>query len=83
MLHLNGSSAKKEVGEKEELSIGDRINFAASGLNGNSYGQTKLHMENYDIAKSMFEEIKPQLEEFSNSKLPFVIYLYFEVFFYH
>ena len=70
MLHLKGSSAKKEVGEKEELSIGDRINFAASGLNGNSYGQTKLHMENYDIAKTMFEEIKPQLEQFSNVKVP-------------
>ena len=69
MLHLNGSSAKKEVGEKEELSIADRI-FAASGLDGNSYGQTKLHMENYNIAKTMFEELKPQLEQFSKVKVP-------------
>ena len=59
MLQLNGSSAKKEVGEKEELSIGERINFAASGLIGNSYGQTKLHMENYDIAKTMLKNKIP------------------------
>ena len=70
MLHLNGSSAKKEIGEKEELSIADRINFAASGLDGNSYGQTSLHIENYNIAKTMFEELKPQLEQFSNVKVP-------------
>ena len=69
-LQLNGSTAKNEVGEKEQLSIGYRIYFAASGLNGNSYGQTKLHMESYDMAKAMFEELKPKLEQFSNVKVP-------------
>jgi hypothetical protein len=27
-------------------------------------------MESYDIAKNMFEELNPQLEEFSNVKVP-------------
>ena len=69
-LQLNGSAAKSIVGEKEKLSIRYRIYFAASGLNGNSYGQTKLHMESYDIAKTMFEELKPKLEQFSFVKVP-------------
>ena len=69
-LQLKGSAAKSEVGEKEQLSIGYRIYFAASGLNNNSYGQTKLHMESYDMAKTMFEELKPKLEQFSSVKVP-------------
>ncbi len=69
-LQLNGSAAKNEVGEKEKLSIAYRLYFSSSGLNGNSYGPTKLHMENYDMAKTMFEELKPKLEQFSNVKIP-------------
>ena len=69
-LQLNGSTAKAEVGEKEQLTIGYRIYFAASGLMGNSYGQTKLHMESYDMAKAMFEELQPKMEQFSKVKVP-------------
>ena len=69
-LQLKGSAAKSIVGEKEKLSIRYRIYFAASGLNGNSYGQTKLHMESYDMAKTMFKELKPKLDEFSSVKVP-------------
>ena len=69
-LKLNGSAAKTEVGEKEQLSISNRIYFAASGLMGNSYGPTKLHMESYDIAKTMFEELQPKMEQFYKVKVP-------------
>ena len=69
-LQLNGSAAKAEVGEKEQLAIGYRIYFAASGLMGNSYGPTKLHMESYDMAKAMFEELQPKLDQFSKVKVP-------------
>ena len=69
-LKLNGSTAKAEVGEKEQLTIRDRIYFAASGLTGNSYGQTKLHTESYDMAKAMFDELQPKMEQFSKVKVP-------------
>ena len=69
-LQLKGSAAKSEVGEKEQLSIGDRIYFAASGLMGNSYGPTKLHMESYEMAKKMFDELQPKMEQFSKVKVP-------------
>ena len=69
-LQLNGSTAKAEVGEKEQLTIRDRIYFAASGLTGNSYGQTKLHTESYDMAKAMFDELQPKMEQFSKVKVP-------------
>jgi hypothetical protein len=37
---------------------------------GNSYGPTKLHMESYDMAKAMFEELQPKMEQFSKVKVP-------------
>ena len=69
-LKLGGSMAKAEVGEKEQLSIGYRLYFAATGLSGNSYGPTKLHMESFDMAQKMFEDLKPKLDSFSNVKIP-------------
>ena len=39
-------------------------------LLGNSYGQTKLHMESYDMAKAMFDELQPKMEQFSKVKVP-------------
>lgn len=69
-LQLNGSTARAEVGEKEQLSISYRLYFASSGLTDNSYGPTKLHMESYEMAKAMFEKLKPKLHEFSNIKIP-------------
>ncbi|MEC8536240.1 MAG: glycosyl hydrolase, partial [Bacteroidota bacterium] len=69
-IKLGGSMAKAEVGEKEQLSIGYRLYFAATGLSGNSYGPTKLHMESFDLAQKMFEDLKPKLDSFSNVKIP-------------
>ena len=39
-------------------------------LLGNSYGQTKLHTESYDMAKAMFDELQPKMEQFSKVKVP-------------
>ena len=69
-LELNGSAAKDKVEKKEQLSIGYRIYFAASGLTGNSYGQTKLNTESYDMAKAMFDKLQPKMEQFSKVKVP-------------
>ena len=61
---LEGSSSKAEVGEKDSVTLGYRLYFAANGLMGNSYGPTPLHMESFEIAKTMFSRMKPTVDSF-------------------
>ena len=61
---LNGSASKAEVGEKDEVTLGYRLYFASNGLAGNSYGPTPLHMESYEMAKTMFSRMKPGIDQF-------------------
>ena len=50
-----GSGAKAEIGEKDRLTIMDRLSKAMGGYYGNSYGPTELHMQSFDIAQQMFD----------------------------
>ena len=50
---IGGSESKKEVGEKDNLTVYDRLWSARGGWYPNSYGPTALHMRSYDIAKKM------------------------------
>jgi photosystem II stability/assembly factor-like uncharacterized protein len=61
---LEGSSSKAEVGEKDKVTLGYRMYFAANGLMGNSYGPTMLHMESFEMAKTMFSRMEPTMESF-------------------
>ena len=61
---LEGSSSKAEVGEKDNLTLSYRLYFAANGLMDNSYGPTPLHMESFEVAKTLFAELKPMIENF-------------------
>ena len=61
---LEGSSSKAEVGEKDNLTLYYRLYFAANGLMGNSYGPTQLHMESFEVAKTLFDELKPMIDSF-------------------
>jgi hypothetical protein len=61
---LEGSSSKAEVGEKDNLTLSYRLYFAANGLTGNSYGPTPLHMESFEVAKTLFAQIKPMIVSF-------------------
>ena len=61
---LEGSSSKAEVGEKDDLTLSYRLYFAANGLTGNSYGPTPLHMESFEVAKSLFAKLKPMIDSF-------------------
>jgi len=61
---LEGSSSKAEIGEKDNLTLSYRLYFAANGLMGNSYGPTSLHMESFEVAKTLFAELKPMIENF-------------------
>ena len=58
-LDLYGSEAKKKIGEKTNPSLESYL-WRARGSN-NSYGPTQLHMENYDIAYTLFGKIAPKL----------------------
>ena len=61
---LEGSPAKAEVGEKQQPTLAYRLYFAANGLVGNSYGPTALHMESFDMAKQLFENLEPRIDQF-------------------
>jgi len=61
---VGGSKAKAEVGEKDFLTISDRLSNARGGWYPNSYGPTQLHMESFDIAKEMFKRIKPEMDAY-------------------
>ncbi len=69
-LALNGSAARAEVGEKDHLSVGSRLYFAASGLMDNSYGQTQLHVESYEMAKAMLEQLEGDIADLANVQVP-------------
>ena len=67
---INGNSAKKEIREKEILSITSRISIAQRGFSRSTYGPTEMHLENFEIAKQLFSRLKPKLESFSNLDVP-------------
>jgi photosystem II stability/assembly factor-like uncharacterized protein len=66
---LNGNDSKKEIGEKDVPSISSRLSVAQRGFS-TTYGPTKMHMESLEIAKELFNRIKPKLEKFINIDVP-------------
>ena len=61
---IGGSESKKEVGEKDNLTIYDRLWSARGGWYPNSYGPTALHMRSYDIAKKMLDRLEPEISDY-------------------
>ena len=61
---VGGSEAKAEIGEKDFLTISDRLSTARGGWYPNSYGPTQLHMQSFDIAKKMFNRLKPEMDAY-------------------
>ncbi|MCP4803084.1 MAG: glycosyl hydrolase, partial [Bacteroidetes bacterium] len=61
---FGGSAAKAEVGEKDMLTLMDRLSNARGGYFGTSYGPTALHMASFDMAKEMFNRAKPKMNSF-------------------
>ena len=59
---LYGSRAKHKIGEKTEPTITSWL-WKARGTS-NSYGPTQLHMESYEIANTLFGNIKPRLDSY-------------------
>ena len=65
---LYGNKSKREIMEKDNPTISDRISIALRGFSGNSYGPTKHHLASFEIAKKQWNEMKPLIIEF-NSKV--------------
>jgi len=61
---VGGSKAKAEIGEKDFLTISDRLSAARGGWYPNSYGPTQLHMQSFDVAKEMFDRVKPEMDAY-------------------
>jgi photosystem II stability/assembly factor-like uncharacterized protein len=66
---LNGNASKDEIGEKDTPSIYSRLYVAQTGFR-TTYGPTKMHMESLDMAKTLFNRVKPQLEKFTKVDIP-------------
>ena len=63
---LYGNKSKKEIGEKEDPTIFERLSISKRGFYGNSYGPTKLHMKSLEISKNQWKEIEPKINQFIN-----------------
>ena len=63
-----GNKSKMEIGEKNPPSLYNRIRVASQGLSS-SYGPTKLHLENLDMARQMNEEIKSLFDNIVSKEL--------------
>jgi hypothetical protein len=61
---FGGSAAKAEVGEKDRLTLMDRLSNARGGYFGSSYGPTALHMQSFEMAKEMFDRAKSKMNSF-------------------
>ncbi|WP_242094907.1 WD40/YVTN/BNR-like repeat-containing protein [Aestuariivivens sediminicola] len=64
---LEGSASKKEIGEKDVLSIAGRLSVAQSSLVRGTYGPTKMQLESFNIAKTLYSRIKPKIEQFTSA----------------
>lgn len=69
---LNGSKSKREVGEKDNPTLRHYYRVAMSGATNGTYGPTTLHRENLGIASAELKEIKAELEDINEVRIPMV-----------
>jgi len=67
---LSGSPSKSEVGEKDEPSLWSRLSVARRSFYGNTYGPTPMHRESFEMAKTQFGQLLPQLSQFIDVAVP-------------
>ena len=67
---LFGNSSKAEVGEKDVLTVQDRLGVAQQGFYGNTYGPTKMQMESFEMAKQQYQSVGAELRKFLDTDVP-------------
>lgn len=67
---LNGNYSKNEVGEKNNPTISSRLSMARYGTSGSTYGPTETLKRNLEIAGYEFGELKKELDNILNVKMP-------------
>jgi photosystem II stability/assembly factor-like uncharacterized protein len=61
-LKLNGSEARRQVGEKNDYpTVRNYLGVASSGTSSSTYGPTPTHQKCYDNAVKLYEQIKQEL----------------------
>lgn len=66
---LNGNSSKFEIREKDIKTISSRLSVAQRGFS-TTYGPTKTHMRSLEMAKTLFNRVKPRLTKFTKVEVP-------------
>jgi len=66
---LYGNASKREIGEKDGKSVSFRLSVAQRGFS-TTYGPTKMHMESLDMAKALFDKLKPDIDTFATVDIP-------------
>jgi hypothetical protein len=70
-LKLNGSKARREVGEKDDYpTVRHYLYVASSGTSGSTYGPTPTHEKCLANAQTMMNEINNTLEQILKTELP-------------
>lgn len=67
---LRGSSSRNEIGEKNPHTISKRVSIASMGTMNSTYGPTQTHRRSLEIAKEEFKEVKSEMEELTENKIP-------------
>ena len=67
---MNGNRSKNEVGEKNNPTIVSRLSMATYGTFGSTYGPTENLKQSLQIAGSEFNELKKELDNILNVKMP-------------
>ena len=67
---LNGDPLRNEVGEKSNLTIGDRVSVASMGTGYSTYGPTAMHKQSLAIANKQLAALRTELEKIREIELP-------------
>ena len=67
---LYGSKSKKEVGQKTDPNLSERIWNAMGGTQNISFGPTKKKKKSLQLATVEFESIRLEVEEMVNDQIP-------------
>jgi photosystem II stability/assembly factor-like uncharacterized protein len=69
--NLNGSKARREVGEKDEYpTVRNYLSVASWGTNGSTYGPTPTHEKCLANAETLFKDINTSVEQIRKNELP-------------